>query len=333
MKALVTGGGGFLGGAIVRQLLERGDSVRSFSRGYYPELDKLGAEQMQGDLADLNAVKKAVDGCGIVFHVGAKAGHWGHFREYYNANVLGTSNVLHACEATGVDRLVYTSSPSVVLSGKDMEGVDESVPYPDRYVSPYPETKSIAEKTVLAANSGRLATVALRPHLIFGPGDPHLVPRILAKAKSGRLRIIGKGDNKMDIVYVDNAARAHILAADNLVPGSSIAGKAYFISNGDPRSVKDLFNMIMETHGMPPVKRKVPPWLAYFGGWLFEKLYVLFGISEEPLVTRLVAKELSTSHWFDISSAMNDFGYVPEVSVDEGFRQLRLAHLQAAPAA
>lgn len=229
MKALVTGGGGFLGGAIVRQLVARGDDVRSFSRNIYPALTKLGVEQSVGDLVDAQAVGQAAAGCDIVFHVGAKVGAWGPYEAFYAANVLGTLHIIQACRENGIKRLVHTSSPSVVFNGRDMEGVDESTPYAEHFQAPYPETKARAEKMVLEANSDGLATVALRPHLIFGPGDPHLLPRIVVKAKAGKLRIIGNGDNKIDIVYVDNVANAHILAGDKLCPRSPIAGKTYFI--------------------------------------------------------------------------------------------------------
>lgn len=329
MKALVTGGGGFLGSAIVRQLVARGDNVRSFSRNTYPTLARLGVDQAVGDLADAWAVKKAVSGCDIVFHAGAKAGAWGPYQAYYTANVLGTQHILQACMACGVKRLVYTSSPSVVFNGKDMEGVNESTPYADHFDAPYPETKAKAEKMVLQENNDTLATVALRPHLIFGPGDPHLIPRIAAKAKAGKLRFIGNGDNKIDIVYVDNAAKSHILAGDKLYPGSSIAGKVYFISNGDPRPIKSLFNKIMELHDLPPVKRRVPPVLAYSGGWFLEKVYRLLGILQEPLVTRFLAKELSTAHWFDIRAARKDLGYRPEISIEEGFRRVEVFLLES----
>jgi nucleoside-diphosphate-sugar epimerase len=328
MKALVTGGGGFLGGAVVRQLVARGDDVRTFSRKTYPALTKLGVKQSAGDLVDARAVEHAVAGCDIVFHVGAKAGAWGPYQAYYAANVLGTRNIIDACRRNGIRRLVYTSSPSVVFNGRDMEGVDESVPYAQHFHASYPETKAAAEQMALEANGDALATVALRPHLIFGPGDPHLMPRIVAKAKAGKLRIIGNGENKIDIVYVDNAAQAHVLAGDKLHPGSPIAGRAYFISNGDPRSITSLFDKIMELYNLPPVKRKVPPILAYTGGWLLESAYRLLGIRQEPLVTRFLAQELSTAHWFDITAARRDLEYQPAISLEEGFQRVERALLQ-----
>ncbi len=258
MKALVTGGGGFLGLAIVRNLRARGDEVRSFSRGAYPALEQLGVESVRGDLADEAAVLRAARGCDIVFHVAAKAGVWGSTESYHHANVVGTDNVLKACSAEAIQRLVYTSTPSVTFAGTDQIGVDESAPYAERYLSDYPRTKSIAERRVLESNGADLATVALRPHLIWGPGDPHLVPRILDRGRSGTLCLLGDRPNEVDSVYVDNAADAHVLAADRLAPGSVIAGKAYFISQGEPLPLADLGHRTGAAGGLAAGKRRLP---------------------------------------------------------------------------
>jgi nucleoside-diphosphate-sugar epimerase len=322
MIALVTGGGGFLGAAIVRRLRERGDGVHSFSRRSYAELDSLGVTQHQGDLADSMAVSRAASGCDIVFHVAAKAGVGGRYRDYHRANVLGTANVLTACRHHGIPRLVYTSSPSVVFDGRDMAGVNESVPYPSHYDTAYPQTKAIAERMVLNANGATLATVSLRPHLIWGPGDNHLIPRILARARAGRLRRIGTESKLIDSVYIDNAADAHLLAADRLAPGSPIAGKAYFITQGEPVSLWDLVNRILHAAGLGPVTRSISPRLAYGIGWLLEMVYAIFRPQEEPPMTRFVARELTTVHWFDITAARHDLNYEPRVSIEEGLRRL-----------
>jgi nucleoside-diphosphate-sugar epimerase len=322
MKALVTGGGGFLGSAIVRRLAARGDAVRSFARGDYPPLRSLGVEVVQGDIADAAAVAAVAQGCDIVFHVAAKPGIWGPYTEYHRTNVLGTENVLAACRQHGIRRLVYTSSPSVVFDGHDMEGADESVPYPAHYHAAYPQTKAIAERAVLQANGPDLATVALRPHLIWGPGDPHLVPRIIARARSGRLRRIGHRPNVIDTVYIDNAADAHLLAAARLAPGSPIAGKAYFITQGEPLPLWDMINRILAAAGLPPVTKSVPVWLATAAGWLCEVVYGLCRIRAEPPMTRFVARELSTAHWFNIDAARHDLGYRPAVSLEEGLKRL-----------
>jgi nucleoside-diphosphate-sugar epimerase len=323
LKALVTGGGGFLGKAIAGRLLERGDEVRSFSRSEHPALTLMGVEPCRGQLNDAAAVLRAVEGCDIVFHVAAKAGVWGPYEEYYQANVVGTRHVIDACRQCGVKRLVYTSSPSVVFDGTDMEGVDESVPYPKHFDSYYPQTKSEAEQLVLKANGSHLATVALRPHLIWGPEDNHLVPRILERGAKGMLLRIGRRECLVDTIYIDNAALAHLQAADHLDIGSAVAGKAYFLSQGEPRPIWDVVNSILDAGGLPPVTRCISPRLACSVGAILETIYRILGLSGEPRMTRFVARELSTAHWFDLSAARRDFGYQPVVSFDEGIALLR----------
>lgn len=320
LKVLVTGGGGFLGRAIVERLVDRGDAVRSFSRGDYPELRDLGVDVVRGDLTDREVVVAACHGCDIIFHVAAKAGVWGDYGSYHRANVVGTENVLAGCSAHGIGRLVYTSSPSVIFDGRDMEGVDERVAYPAHYEAHYPKTKAIAERMVLAADGPSLATVSLRPHLIWGPRDNHLVPRLLARA--GSLRRIGAENKQVDSVFIDNAADAHILAGDRLGPGSPVCGKAYFITNGEPRGVWTLINGILEAGGLPPVMRRISRPAAMCLAAMMEAAYTLFRIQREPRLTRFVVRELTAAHWFDISAAQRDFGYVPRVSIDEGLRRL-----------
>src|SRR5437763_2098356 len=331
MLTLVTGAGGFLGGAVARQLLARGDAVRSFSRSAYPDLAARGVEQHAGDLADADAVARAVRGCDAVIHTAAKAGVWGPEREYFRANVLGTRNVVAACRAHGVRTLVYTSSPSVVAGHHDLNGVDESVPYPDRHLAAYPRTKARAEREALAANGPDLATVALRPHLIWGPGDPHLVPRLLARARAGRLRRVGDGANRIDTTYVENAAAAHLLALDRLRPGAACAGRAYFIAQGEPVPLWDFINRILALAGLPPVRRSIPAGPAYALGAVAEVVYRVLRLPGEPPLTRFVAHELSSSHWFDLSAAHRDLDYRPAVSLEEGLRRLGESLRAASP--
>jgi len=323
MKALVTGGGGFLGQGIVRGLLKRGATVRSFSRQEHPALRDLKVEQRQGDLTDAAAISSAVHGCDVVFHVAAKAGIWGDYEDYFKANVIGTQNVIAACRQQGVRKLIYTSSPSVVFDGRDMEGVDESAPYPARFEAHYPKTKALAEQLVRAANDAQLATVSLRPHLIWGPGDNHLLPRLVARAQAGQLRRIGSRPNLIDTIYVDNAADVHLLAADRLSPGSPIAGKVYFISQGEPVPMWEMVNRLLAAAGAPPVTRSVPTWLALSLAFGFETAHRLTKNPHEPRLTRFVVREMSTAHWFDLSAARRDLGYSPAVSLTEGLRRLR----------
>ena len=322
MRVLVTGGGGFLGGAIVRRLVARGDAVRVLARGDYPDLRALGVETRRGDIADADTVIRAVGGTEVVFHVAAKAGVWGPRAEFVQANVVGTENVVAACRAGKVNRLVFTSSPSVIYGGGDLEGVDESIPYPSRYAADYPRTKAEAERIVLAANGPDLSTVALRPHLIWGPGDNHLIPRIIARARAGRLRRIGRRTNLVDSTYIDNAVAAHLLTADRLAPGSPVAGRAYFVSQGDPWPLWDLINGILRAAKLPPVTRTLPPIVAHLVGAGMEAAYRVLRLPGEPPITRFLAHQLSTAHWFNIAAAHRDLGYQPTISIDEGLRRL-----------
>ena len=329
MKALVTGGGGFLGKAIVRALLQRGIEVHSFSRGEYPALAELGVKQHRGNLVDANAIARAAEGSDVVFHVAAKPGIWGDYDDYHQANVIATQNVIAACRRHGIRKLVHTSSPSVVFDGRDMEGINESVPYPDHFKAHYPRTKALAEQIVRTANDAQLATVSLRPHLIWGPGDNHLLPRLVARARSGQLARIGTNKNLIDTIYIDNAADAHLLAADRLSPGSAIAGKVYFISQGDPVPMWDMINRLLDAAGAPPVTRRVPRWLAMLLATGFEIAHRVTGRRGEPRLTRFVVSEMSTAHWFDISAARRDLGYAPRISIAEGLERLR--HAAAEP--
>lgn len=318
---LVTGGGGFLGSAIIRMLVARGETVRNFSRSRYPHLEVLGVDQIQGDLAHAESLQQACRGVDLVFHVAAKTGVWGPYEAFHQANVAGTRNMIQACRTNGVRRLVYTSSPSVVFDGRDMEGVDESVPYPQTYHAHYPRSKALAEQLVRNAAGSTLGTITLRPHLIWGPADNHLVPRIIQRA--GRLRIIGAGKNKVDTIYVDNAAHAHILAAEKLITRPELSGRVYFISQDEPIGLWDMVNAILTAADLPPVERTLSVSSARRIGTLLEWVYRTFRLPGEPQMTRFVAEELATSHWFDIRAAREDLGYRPLISTEEGLRRLR----------
>ncbi len=322
MKALVTGGGGFLGGAIVRRLVENGWTVRTLQRGSYPGLEELGVEQHQGDVADPSVVDHAVEGCDVVFHVAALVRMWGRYDEFYRVNVEGTENVLASMDRHGISRLVYTSTPSVVHGGRSIEGADETMPYPAHFESPYPRSKATAERAVLSANGPRLAAVALRPHLIWGPRDTHLVPQLVARAKAGRLRFVGGGENLVDTVFIDNAVDAHLLAADRLAPEAACAGRAYFITNGEPRALKEVINGILTAAGLPPETRSLPLAAALAAGAVMEMVHRVIPGDSDPVMTRFIARNLATAHWYDISAARRDLGYEPRVSLDEGFRRL-----------
>jgi len=308
---------------LVEQLLARGDRVRGFCRGSYPELDRLAVETVRGDVQCAEAVAAACRGVDVVFHAAAVSGISIDWKRYYGVNTLGTRNVVAACRRHGVRRLIYTSSPSVTFDGTDQCGVDESAPYPKRWLCHYPHTKALAEKHVLESNGGDgLLTCALRPHLIWGPRDRHLVPRLIQRAGRGRLRRVGDGRNLIDTVYVENAAAAHLLAADALEPGSPVAGRAYFISQGEPVRCWEWIDEILALAGLPPVKKSISMGAAWRAGSVCEAIYRLLHLKGEPPMTRFLAAQLATSHYFDITRARQDFGYEPRVSKNEGMRRL-----------
>ena len=323
MKALVTGGNGFLGMHLVEQLRARGDDVRVVCRHSHERFHELGVEWCQGDIRDFALMTEACREIETLYHTAAIPGVWGAWKDFYSINTLGTEVVLAACRKAGVTRLVYTSSPSVVYDGQDHQGADESLPYPDSYLCDYPHTKALAERSVLRANGcDGLATVALRPHLIWGPGDNHLIPRLIQRAKTGRLRRVGDGSNQVSIVYVENAAAAHWQAADALNLNAPLAGKAYFINEPEPVRLWDWIDELLGLARLPPVTKSLSRQAAWRLGAALEAIYRLFHLPGEPPMTRFVAAQLSGDHWYSITRARRDFGYTPILSVQDGLRRL-----------
>jgi nucleoside-diphosphate-sugar epimerase len=327
LKALVTGAGGFLGGAIARALRDRGDEVRGFSRGEHPELAAQGIEQHQGDVVDREAVTAAARGVDIVFHVAAKVGAGGRAADYYATNVTGTENVIAACGKCGVPALVFTSTPSVVSGVTDLEGVDESVGYATHYEAEYGRTKAEAERLVLSSASDALRTVALRPPLIWGPNDTSLLPRVIERGRSGALRRIKGPPTLADITYIDDAVQAHLCAADRLLTGGDearqISGRPYFVSSGDPVEIWDFLNGLLEAAGVDPVRKSISPRTALMAAWVFEKVHALSGAEGDPRMSRWMVRQLTTPRWFDIGAARRDLGYDPQVSLEDGMRRLK----------
>lgn len=309
--------------AIGKQLLAQGHEVVSFSRGHHPELSELGVSHVQGSLSDFLELRQAMEGCEAVFHVAAKTGQWGSFESFYEANVVGTMHVIRACRSLGIRYLVFTSSPSVVYDG-GFEGKDESLPYPEKFDAHYPETKAYAEQAILKANSPELITCSLRPHLVWGPGDPHYLPRLMERRRKNQLRILGHERNLVDTIYIDNAAKAHLQAFQAMLNQPElVAGKAYFLSQDEPIPISEFMNRLLACGGLPPVDRYIDPKLALALGHVLQGIYRFFRIKAEPRVTPFIAKQLSSSHWYDISAAKRNFGYVPTVSIDEGMRRLK----------
>jgi nucleoside-diphosphate-sugar epimerase len=322
MKILVTGGGGFLGSAICRQLLARGDEVIAYQRSSSEALEKLGMQIIQGSITDTNLLINASKGTDAIIHTAAKAGLSLRYDDFFRPNVTGTENVIEACHRNGIRYLVFTSSPSVTHADGDIEGGDESLPYADAYNSPYPATKALAEQAVIAANCPELLTVSLRPHLIWGPGDNHLLPNLLKRARSGKLRLPGP-EKLIDTVYIDNAARAHLLALDKLQSEpQTVGGKAYFISNDEPLTQAQVIGGLLKAAGQEVSIQSISPRIATTAGALIESVWKICGLKSEPPLTRWSAEHLSTAHWYDISAAKRDLAYTVEVSITEGLKRL-----------
>lgn len=332
-SVLVTGGSGFLGRHLVKRLLSERRNVTILGRTPAPELETLGANFIRASLEDTAAVRAACAGMSTVYHIAAKVGVWGRYDDFYRINVLGTRALLEGSREHGVRQFVYTSSPSVVYNGYDFCGASERVPLTTSCPSPYPLTKAIAEREVIAANTATLHTVALRPHLIWGIDDPHLVPRMLDRARRGRLFIVGSGKNRVDLVHVENAVDAHILAEYALMYDDSIAaGRSYFITNNQPVVLWDWINDLLQRLGEPPVRRKISADTAAAIGLACELIWRLFRLRSEPPMTRFIAEQLSSAHWFTMDAARGDLGYRPRVSMAEGMAEL-VAHLKASRAA
>ena len=320
-RYIVTGGGGFVGKALATALRERGHEVISLSRGRYPELEALGIQSKQVDIgsdpATWGDLFKGVDG---VFHTAAKVDMWGDYESFFATNVQGTRNIVTACRSRGVPSLVFTSSPSVINDGKDLKNVDESYPYPAHFDAYYPQTKAQAEQEVLAAdNVEGLRTVSLRPHLIWGPNDTNLIPTVLERARAGRLTRIGKGDNLVDLCFIDDCVQAHLLAIDALErEPTRVGGKAYFISQGEPVSLWGWIDEVLVAHGLPKVQRSVSEPVAHCIAAVMEfvsKGLGAVGIKTTPLLTRFLVSEMATHHYFNISRAKADLGYQPSCSI------------------
>jgi len=323
MNILVTGGGGFMGMALIKRLIAEGHKITSFSRREYPLHWALGISSIQADIRDLEAVEEACRGRDVVFHLAAKVGIWGKYDDYYSTNVTGTFNVIKACRTQGVSRLVFTSASSVIFDGSDLDGIDESYPYPEKHGSHYASTKALAERMIIEANSTDLKTISLRPHLVWGPYDAHLVPGVLRRAASGKIRRIGDKEHFIDTTYIDNMTDALLLAAEALESRPEAAGIALFISNGEPARVWDFVNSIIQIAGHEPVQKKIPERIAMIGAGLAEWFHNVFNIKSEPFMTRYAIKELCTNHWFDISNARKILDYNPRVSYAEGFKHLK----------
>jgi len=321
-RVLITGGGGFVGKAILKLLLQENVECAVIGRNKYPELESLKIQCFQGNISDRNFILSTIKDYDVVFHVAALAGIWGKRQHFYNVNVVGTENIIEACIKNNIPAMVYTSTPSVVFAGNDIFGGDESLPYSQNFLCEYARTKVMAEKAALSVDQNCLKTCAIRPHLIWGPGDPHLIPRLIERGKKRSLKIVGDGQNMVDISYIDNVAMAHLLAAKNLLTVGSSSGKAYFIGQERPVKLWDWINDLFKELDIPPVEKKISLSAAYNAGRILETVHKLIIPSKEPIMTRFLAEQLAKSHYFSHSSAHADFGYTPRVTIEQGMDHL-----------
>ncbi len=322
-----------MGSYVVEKLLDRGHTVRAMTRRRDDALSGLSLETVHGDLRDFDACVQAIRDVDVVIHTAGVSGIWGPWKHYHSNNTIATRNVVQACIQNKVPRLVYASSPSVIFTGEHQMNANESLPYAKNWLCHYSKSKALAEQHVLEANEfSGLMTCAIRPHLIWGPRDNHLIPRLLQRARNKQLRRIGDGTNQVDMIYVENAAMAHIQAAEALEPGSPVCGSAYFVSQNDPVNCWAWINDILALAGLPRVRQGISFYWAFRIGLLLETYHEMFGIQREPRMTRFLAAQLAKSHYYDISRAKRDFGYFPVVSTEEGMRRLGQSLNSQAPA-
>jgi len=294
------------------RLIGDGHAVASISRGRYVELENAGVKCYRADICeDLSPIGQAFEDANAVFHTASKVEMWGDYDEFFKVNVCGTRNIIKACQKFKVPKLIYTSSPSVIADGTNLRGVDESYPYPKRFEAHYPATKAQAEREVLQANSESLYTAALRPHMIWGPGDTHLTATVLERARAGRLMRVGGGKNIVDFSFIDDCVQAHIDATGALDRNSASRGRAYFVSQGEPVSLWGWIDEVLERNGLPRIKRSLPYGLAKVLACGCEAVAKLRSGSALPLLTRFLVFEMATDHYFDISAAKRELGYAP----------------------
>ena len=315
MKVLVTGATSLLGRTVVDQLLVRGDEVSVFQRGP----SGLDVSEHLGDVADPEAVARAMPGNEAVIHVAGLAAATGGWDRFHMTNAVGTRNVIGAARREGVSRFVQISSPSVAHAGTSLVGASAGRADSAATRGNYATSKAMAEITALGADSPAMSVVAVRPHLIWGPGDTQLVGRIIERAKDGRLAIVGTGAALIDSTYIDNAADAVVAAVDR---ARGLGGRAFVVTNGQPRPVRELINRIVIAAGMEPPTLRVPYQAAKIGGGLVERVWERRSTDAEPPMTGFLAEQLGTAHWFDQRATRAALEWKPKVSLADGFDRL-----------
>jgi nucleoside-diphosphate-sugar epimerase len=322
MRVLVTGGSSLIGRGVLGALADRGDAVVGLQRTRSDELDRMGVAQALGDIRAADVVEDAAAGCDAVVHLAAKVGVVGDWESYRSINVDGTRNVLDGATRHGITKLVHVSSPSVAHGGEPIVGGAADAPVLGRHRAWYAESKAMAELDALSYAGADMGVVAVRPHLVWGPGDTQLVGRIVERARTGRLALVGGGRALVDTTYIDNAVDAIVAALDAVEPGATCSGRAYVVSNGEPRMICELVEGICRAAQVPFAPRAVSLPVGRAVGTIVERAWPLLRRSDEPPLTRFLAEQLGTAHWFDPRPATADLGWSPTVSIDEGLARL-----------
>lgn len=318
-KCLITGVSGFVGKALAKRLVELGYKVIGISRRDVPELKELGVEILSVDITSSKINPTIFKDVKTVFHVAAKVDMWGKWSEFYETNFLSTQRLLLLAKEAGVKNFIYTSSPSVIADGTGLKGVNESYPYPKKFHAHYPHTKALAEKLVLSKHTDNFRTIALRPHLIFGPNDTGLTPTIIDKAKKGDLMIVGGGKNLVDFTFIDDCVEAHIQAAKALDNKVEVGGQPYFISQGDPYPLWKWVDRVLELHGVSKLNKKISFKVAYSVASILEVLSIITG--KAPKLSKFLVQEMATDHYFCIDSARKNLDYSPRFTVEEAINR------------
>ena len=328
MIVLVTGASGFLGQATAAAVRDAGHEVRTFQRR---PSGVSGVSDVLGSMTDPGALRRALDGVEAVVHLAAKVSLAGDPADFVRVNVDGTRALVDAARQTGVRRFVFVSSPSVAHTGSSLVGAGAGPAEPARARGDYARTKAGAELVALGADAPDFAVVAVRPHLVWGPGDTQLVGRIVDRARTGRLPLLDSGAALIDTLYVDNAASAMVAALDHAAD-DGVHGNAYVVTNGEPRPVAELLAGICTASGVPAPRLHVPAGVARAAGSLVEAVWRVRPGQDEPPMTRFLAEQLSTAHWFDQRRTRRDLQWAPAVSIDEGLARLAAAAAAPAPA-
>ena len=327
-RILVTGASGMLGGAVAELLRAKGHHVRTFQR----RATGTGQDEVLGSLVDPQAVSRATQGMDAVIHLAAKVSFTGAWHDFVATNITGTNNLLAASKEAGVADFVFVSSPSVAHLGEPLVGAAAQPANPQLARGNYARSKASAELNALAQDSEAFRVTAIRPHVVWGPGDTQLVERVIARSKAGRLPLLDHGTALIDTTYIDNAAAAIVRGLERM---DQAHGRALVVTNGEPRPVGELMAGICTAGGAPVPELSVPGWLARGAGSVIEKLWLAAGarnlVHDEPPMTRFLAEQLSTAHWFDQRETREVLDWSPGVSVDEGLERLAAHYGGAGP--